>query len=107
MIGYGASPGADRTHGPSSSSVAVWIIPHTVSPKCTSLTVAIVASGGPRRRRERAHRCRDELVGGQPVDDERVLGVGRESRDRGEVERTGGGDRVVADDGRRPRRRAR
>ena len=52
------------------------------------------------RRRERAHRCRDEVVGGQPVDGERVLGVGREPVTVGEVERTGGGDRGVADVGR-------
>src|SRR3989440_8285216 len=48
--GYGGSPGSARRIGPSSSSPRSPIRPHSTSPKCTSLAVAIVASRRPAGR---------------------------------------------------------
>ena len=64
--------------------------PHSVSPKCTSLAVAMVASSRPRRLRERAHlRRQPAVVGLAPSTASVVLGVGLEAGDPRDVVRPG------------------
>ena len=105
VSGYGFSPGSERSTGPSSSSITPWSWPHSVSPKCTSFTVASVASGLPAGTSSVVHRAGEELVDGRAVDLDRVLGAGIEAAEAREVVRAGRGlTSLVTDPGRRPSR---
>jgi hypothetical protein len=48
ISGYGGSPGALESTGPMASVAGSPVLPHSVSPKWTSLAVATVASSRPR-----------------------------------------------------------
>ena len=66
--------------------------PHSVSPKCTSLAVAIVASSRPAGCASVRTAAGSQRVGRRALDRERVLGVGLEPGDRA---RRGTGPSVV------------
>ena len=62
--GYGSAPGSALKIGPTSSGVPS--IPQCVSPKCTSFTVANVASCAAGRRRERGDARGQQLATARP-----------------------------------------
>ena len=71
--------------------------PHSVSPKCTSLVVATVASSRPEGRASVRDDGRQVLGGSDALDLERVLGRRFERADPREVLRTGRGHLAPAD----------
>ena len=80
--GYGGSPGADDRIGPMASVAGSPVSPHSVSPKCTSFAVAIVASRRPAAGRACARSAGSQRSGATPSTASVVLGVGRQARRR-------------------------
>ena len=96
--GYGGHPARARRTGPIASVAGSPVRPHSVSPKCTSLAVAIVASEPPGGLRQRArHAAGSHRSGAAPSTSSGVLGVGLEAVDTRDVVRPVGRDLVVAD----------
>ena len=93
--GYGAAPGSDVNTGPSSSGVPS--SPHSVSPKCTSFTVAIVDEQPTRRLRQRRDLGRQQRRRLGAVDRDRVRRRRLEADHPGRVVRTRRDDAPVTD----------
>ena len=93
-LGYGGSPGLrvqDRAE-----LLGVRGRPHSTSPKCTSLTVAKVASCRPGGRASVVTCRREQLRRLGAVDGERIFGLGLQAGDPGGVIRAGRRDLVIA-----------